>query len=241
MNTKYIALSPIYSTDSNLINQATYQSDLKSLRCLKWHVPFSERKHIVGVYGEDFFTAHVADQCGFHLENVEAHWLAGVPYKYVKRRITHEKLKDVSAKTRFIKPVETKYFKAGIYDTKEAINGYDSLDQEQYVYTSTVVDWDCEVRTFIEDRTIKTHSTYIKNGHYFVDPNIPKDTAGFIQFTQSFLNDAAIRLPKAIVIDFGFIKGSGWAVIEANPVYSSGIYACDPESVLDLIVKSCEN
>jgi hypothetical protein len=241
MKTKYIALSPIYSTDSNLINQATYSGDLKSIRCLKWNVPFNERKNIVGVYGEDFFTTHVANQCGFYLVNVENNWLANVPYKYLKRTVTHQRLKDVSIKDSFIKPVETKYFKAGIYKTKEAINGYDSLDKDQYVYTSNIVTWDCEVRTFVLDKTVQTLSTYLKNGQYFVDSNIPKDKNGFKKFTDAFLNDSNIKLPKAIVVDFGYIKDLGWAVIETNPVYSSGIYACNPEKVLEVIIKSCEN
>ena len=110
MKTKYIALSPIYSTDSNLINQATYGSDLKSIRCLKWNVPFNERKNVVGVYGEDFFTAHVANQCGFHLSNVADDWLTNLPNTYLKRSVTREKLKDISIKDSFIKPVNTKVF-----------------------------------------------------------------------------------------------------------------------------------
>ncbi|WP_299272122.1 ATP-grasp domain-containing protein [uncultured Psychroserpens sp.] len=241
MRTKHIALSPIYSTDSNLINQATYSRDLKSLRCIKWNVPFNERKNIVGVYGEDFFTTHVAHQCGFHLSNVEGNWLARVPNKYLKRTVVHQRLKDVSINESFIKPVDTKYFKAGVYETKEAINGYHSLDKDQYVYTSNVVEWDCEVRTFVLNNTIQTYSTYLKNGRYFIDSNIPKDKDGFEKFTSAFLNDSDVKLPEAIVVDFGYIKDLGWAIIEANPVYSSGIYACDPEKVLDVIIKSCEN
>ncbi|MEO1033282.1 MAG: ATP-grasp domain-containing protein [Bacteroidota bacterium] len=242
MNTKYIALSPIYSTDSNLISQATYnKDDLRSIRCLKWDVPFDERKNVIGVYGEDFFTTHVAGQCGLHLCNVDDHWLSTVPNQYLKRAVTRQKLKDVSVEDSFIKPVEAKYFKAGIYKTKEAINGFNNLDKDQYVYTSTVVEWDCEVRTFVQDYDIKTQSTYLKDGQYYMDTHIPKDKDGFKKFTNAFLNDPEVKLPKAIVIDFGYIKGFGWALIEANPVYSSGIYACDPLKVLEVIIKSCEN
>nr|WP_321233841.1 ATP-grasp domain-containing protein [uncultured Psychroserpens sp.] len=241
MRTKYIALSPIYSTDSNLINQATYNSDFKSLRCLKWSVPLNERENVIGVYGEDFFTNHVANQCGFQLSNIESDWLVNVPYEYLKRTINYEKLKDTSIKNSFIKPVDTKYFKAGIYKTKEEINGYNSLDKDQFVYTSTIVEWDCEIRTFIQDYSIETYSTYLKNGECLFNVNIPIDKDGFKKFTTAFLSDSNVKLPKAIVVDFGYIKNLGWAVIEANPVYSSGIYACDPEKVLEIIIKSCEN
>ncbi|REC41208.1 hypothetical protein DRF69_16010 [Chryseobacterium sp. 5_R23647] len=46
-------------------------------------------------------------------------------------------------------------------------------------------------------------------------------------------------LSKAIVLDFGIIKGKGWALIEANPAWCSGLYACDAEKVLEVIVESC--
>lgn len=240
MKTKYIALSPIYSTDSNLINQATYNSDYQSLRCLKWDVPKNERSNIVAVYGEDFFTTHVANQCHLKLLNVESDWLATIPEYYLKRHINYLKLKDVSINNGFIKPVDAKYFKAGIYKERQTINNYDSLDKNQFVYTSSIVEWEFEIRTFVLNNSIETYSTYLKNGQYFIDTTIPKDEKGFIDFTNSFLNDSRIHIPKAIVVDFGYIKGLGWAVIEANPVYSSGIYACNPEIVLEVIVKSCE-
>lgn len=40
---------------------------------------------------------------------------------------------------------------------------------------------------------------------------------------------------RAIVVDVGEIFGRGWAVIEANAAWGSGIYGCDPGRVLDVI------
>ena len=37
------------------------------------------------------------------------------------------------------------------------------------------------------------------------------------------------------MIDVGRIEGRGWAVIEANPAYGSGIYGCDPQKVLEVV------
>jgi hypothetical protein len=41
------------------------------------------------------------------------------------------------------------------------------------------------------------------------------------------------------VIDIGKIVGRGWAVVEANPAWGSGIYGNDPDEVLNVLAKSC--
>ncbi len=58
-------------------------------------------------------------------------------------------------------------------------------------------------------------------------------------FFDSFIRKYASTLPPAIVLDFGIIKEKGWALIEANPAWCSGLYACDAEKALEVIVESC--
>ncbi|MDW9381914.1 ATP-grasp domain-containing protein [Chryseobacterium sp. JV558] len=58
-------------------------------------------------------------------------------------------------------------------------------------------------------------------------------------YTEDSNNLKKASLPPAIVLDFGIIKGKGWALIEANPAWCSGLYACDAEKALEVIVKSC--
>lgn len=38
-----------------------------------------------------------------------------------------------------------------------------------------------------------------------------------------------------VVLDIGTISGRGWAVVEANAAWGSGIYGCDPMEVLGVI------
>ena len=47
--------------------------------------------------------------------------------------------------------------------------------------------------------------------------------------------DLNIPMPPAIVLDVGLIAGQGWAVIETNPAFASGIYGCDPDAVLRVL------
>lgn len=57
--------------------------------------------------------------------------------------------------------------------------------------------------------------------------------------TQSFatrvLARPDIEVPKAIVLDVGFIADIGWAVVEMNGAWGSGYYGCDPAACLEVI------
>ncbi|HNB74240.1 MAG TPA: hypothetical protein PLS70_24185 [Acidobacteriota bacterium] len=41
-----------------------------------------------------------------------------------------------------------------------------------------------------------------------------------------------------MVIDVGVISGKGWAVVEANAAFGSGIYGCDPAQVLPVLAEA---
>ncbi|MFB7264339.1 ATP-grasp domain-containing protein, partial [Streptomyces nojiriensis] len=62
--------------------------------------------------------------------------------------------------------------------------------------------------------------------------------AGFLPFPTSRPVPPAVPRPSTAVVDVGLPDGGGWAVIEANPAWSSGGYACDPERVLDVVLRA---
>lgn len=47
-------------------------------------------------------------------------------------------------------------------------------------------------------------------------------------------------VPRAVVIDAGFIDGRGWAVIEFNAAWGAGLNGCNAEKVLAAIVSATE-
>ena len=58
-------------------------------------------------------------------------------------------------------------------------------------------------------------------------------------FYTDLLGTSEVKLPPGVVVDIGKIKGHGWAVVEANPAWSSGIYGCDPSLVLPVVASAC--
>ncbi|WP_294223071.1 ATP-grasp domain-containing protein [uncultured Chryseobacterium sp.] len=238
---KLVALSPMYTEDSNILKKASIGSSYELNRFNgQWNVPEEFRTAVVAVYGEDIYAEIVAEQCNLTLTKPDNHWLSIILEEFTKRKISYGQLKDVvHQEPLFIKCSDFKSFKAGVFDKVTDIKGFDSLDPEMTVFTSEVVEWELEVRCFVLNGKIKTFSSYWRNDVYDTNPLAGTEQQELFAFFNRFMERYAETLPKAIVLDFGIITGKGWALIEANPAWCSGLYACDAEIALEVIVESC--
>lgn len=237
-----IALSPIFTEDSINLKHASINSgyDLNRFN-LKWDVPEEFRSDVIAVYGEDIFAEIVSEQCNIQLLKPKDHWLSTVSEDFTLRKIQYGKLKEfIYLKNTFIKCSDFKSFKAGVYENINDIKGFDSLDLESMVFISEVVDWELEVRCFVLNGKIETYSTYWRNGEFDTNGLSATEEIGMFTFFENFIKENHSTLPKAVVVDFGIIRDKGWALIEANPAWCSGLYACNPSKALEVIVKSCQ-
>ncbi|WFB67531.1 ATP-grasp domain-containing protein [Chryseobacterium sp. WX] len=236
-----IALSPMYTEDSNNLKKASLNSSYELSRFnAKWSVPEEFRQDVIAVYGEDIYAEIVAEQCDLTLTKPDDNWLSKISEEFTKRKISYGKLKDfVHDEDIFIKCSDFKTFKAGVYQKVSDIKGFDSLDPQITIFTSEVVEWELEVRCFVLNNEIKTYSSYWRNNAFDTNPLSEWEQKDLFEFFGRFITQYAETLPKAIVLDFGIIKGKGWALIEANPAWCSGLYACDAEKALEVILNSC--
>ncbi|WP_126653998.1 ATP-grasp domain-containing protein [Chryseobacterium aureum] len=236
-----IALSPMYTEDSNNLKKASLNSSYTLNRFnAKWNIPEEFRSDVIGVYGEDIYAEIVAEQCNLTLTKPDDSLLSKISEEFTKRKILYGKLKDFEHEENiFIKCSDFKSFKAGVYQKITDIKGFDSLDQEITVFTSEVVEWELEVRCFVLNNEIKTFSSYWRNDAFDTNELSEREKKDLFTFFESFIQKYSSTLPAGIVLDFGIIKGKGWALIEANPAWCSGLYACDAKAALEVIVKSC--
>ncbi|WP_407845911.1 ATP-grasp domain-containing protein [Chryseobacterium sp. KCF3-3] len=236
-----IALSPMYTEDSNNLKKASLSSPYELNRFnAKWNVPEEVRADVVAVYGEDIYAEIVAEQCNLTLTKPDNNWLSSISDEFTKRKIAYGKLKDfVHKENIFIKCSDFKSFKAGVFDKVTNIKGFETLDPESMVFTSEIVEWELEVRCFVFNNEIKTYSSYWRNDTFDTTELSEKEKKEMFTFFESFIQKYSSTLPVAIVLDFGIIKEKGWALIEANPAWCSGLYACDAEKALEVIVNSC--
>ncbi len=207
-----------------------------------WKVPVLPPVELA-VYGESLFGKHVASTLGFHLLEPAIDWLPNLPAKYCGRAVrltTLAAARTITARC-FLKPADEKCFPARVYDHGGQLPAIGLLPEDLPVLVQDIVEWTVEYRCFILNRQILTASAYWRQD------SLAKDADGFWlspseevaeaqRFCESVLLEQTIEMPSALVVDVGYIKGQGWAVVEANAAWASGIYGCDPTQVLQVLL-----
>jgi hypothetical protein len=198
------------------------------------------------LYGETFFTTLVSQKLSYVILEPDFDLLPKFPSHFLKREIrqmTLEEARQLKSPV-FAKPADgNKAFESQVYDNGAAIPSR-YLSKTLPVITSTPVQWAVEYRFFALERNIATSSVYARNGQLALDEHgnwaAPEnESAEAVSFCMEILGDLTLELPPALVLDLGFIPDTGWALVEPNPVSSSGIYGCDPQRVLATLQRVC--
>jgi ATP-grasp domain, R2K clade family 2 len=239
-----LILPPRYTVDTNLVRKAAIKAGWDVERLQSWRVPETLCDGDPVLYGEPLFALVVAGSLNLSLIEPSFNWLSLLPKKWVQRTIRFMTLKDARNEGRaFIKPADDKCFIARVYDSGAELPEKEILPDAIPVLVSDTVNWLIEFRCFILEKQLVTLSPYLRNG----EPS--QSSEGYwhaaedefnqaTDFINRFLADENVMLPPAVVVDVGIIEGSGWAVIEANAAWGSGIYGCDPTKVLDVLERA---
>jgi hypothetical protein len=238
-----LIVSPRFSLDAHSLWQvATKERGWGFHRAIRLQVPDNVEDPIL--YGDSVFCDAMARKLGLMLLEPADDWLAKLPQKYLLRKVDFMRawdLQDVKQRS-FIKPACDKVFPAGIYEEGWHVP-LKYIDKGCPCLVSEVVSFEQEVRCYVLDRQIVTAGTYLTNDA-ISDASAQGAHIGAQQWLNYLLADESIEIPSAVVIDVGFIEGVGWAVIEANSAYNSGIYmrgegiSADPKKLLPLLQRA---
>jgi hypothetical protein len=130
-----------------------------------------------------------------------------------------------SSYPRFVKPVTPKVFRAAVYgssaDLETECRG---LEATTRVLVSEPVGIVAEARCFLLDACVATCAVY--------------EGAASIAEATVFGNKVAssVPLPKTCVVDVALVGQRGWAVVEFNSTWGSGLNGCDPDAVVECLV-----
>jgi len=170
--------------------------------------------------------------------------LARLPYGLRLRHVemtTAEALNHYS-KRQFIKPADPRrrVFDAGVYESYERIPRRELFAENFPILVSEPVEFVAEYRLFIVGARIAASSPYMLSGRPIWKPfgsgGKPADVKQLLGGFVLRLNAACESLlPGAYVVDVGLIEGRGWAVVEFNPVWCSGILGAKPDDVLNAL------
>ena len=242
-----LILPPRYTPDSVAMWRAAVHAGWRVERLHDWRVPPELRERDLAIYAEPMFAAVVAQDLDIVLLEPPFDWLAGLPDQYSKRDVRYAVLSDARqvGAPAFVKPADDKSFPARVYPSGVALPSEDVLPGTLPVLIAEPVTWGAEFRCFVLEGRVVTSSIYSRDGELAQTedgawPAEPEETNAALKFAATVLADVSTPLPPAVVLDVGVIEGRGWAVVEANPAWGSGIYGCAPAAVLNVCRRACE-
>jgi hypothetical protein len=238
-----LLLTPRSTDDAQELWRGCAQLKWNVHRVHGWKVPAVDPAD-VAVYAESLLATHITQRLKLELLEPEVDWLPSLPERWRNRTVLLTTMKEARGvlEPRFIKSAAGKEFDARIYASGKDLPHGEMIGNSLSVLVQGIVPFDVEYRCFVSGRVVRTASSYWRHGK---DPRDEKglwsvaELSKAIQFCGAFLADPAVRVPDACVIDVGLIQEKGWAVIECNAAWSSGVYGCDGAEVLPVLRRAC--
>jgi hypothetical protein len=199
-------------------------------------------------YGGSDVALEVASR--FHLALIEPplDLLALLPLAFRHRAVEYSKFRELRRlkSHTFVKPADAlnKVFDAGTYSDARDIRAPRGIDPETPVLVAGPVQWLAEYRCFILEGKVAASSPYLSFGRpvwrpYAEGGEASKPSANVLTFCERLLSHPQVAFPPAFVVDVGLIEDLGWAVVEFNPVWCSGLLGADPRQVLPVLRRAC--
>ncbi|MEM9955808.1 MAG: ATP-grasp domain-containing protein [Chloroflexota bacterium] len=243
MTDKILVTSPRITPDSTILMKTAKSVSQEAMRLPSFRPTDGLEGQRIAIYGESLFAIILSSALDHVVLEPSSDWLTTLPCEYRQREIILTTIAQARRypKPRFIKNADgMKAFEPKVFSSGADLPSSEFYPDDYGVLVSDPVYWEAEYRCFVLNRSIQTLSVYLRDGQLAKSDDDRWLHDGVEQaeaqtFCERLLQDKSVKIPRAVVIDVGKIKGKGWAVIEANPAYGSGIYGCDPLAVLQVI------
>jgi len=176
--------------------------------------------------------------------------LARLPAALLLREVQYAHVRDLSRLKRpaFVKPADPlhKCFDAGVYGSLGDIRAPKAIDPATPVLVAEPVEWLAEFRCFVLEGRVVASSPYLsfsrpvwRAWEQGGEKAVPSKDA--LAVCGRLLVERSVALPPAFVADVGLVEGRGWAVVEFNPAWCSGLLGTDPRQVLGVLEQACRD
>lgn len=207
------------------------------LRLERFWEPPPLRAHAVRLYGPEGFALVLAQKLGLELVSPPDAWLTTLDRSWLGRPVERAVLGAVleGAFPLFVKPLVPKAFAARVYPNPAVLRRVtEGIDPRDEVLVSPPVRFGCEVRVFMREGRV------VAAGLYEGTP----PPGGAVQAVAGAAAAAgrlagAVKLPRTLVVDLGWLEGAGFVVVEANATWGSGLNGCDPVGAAWCLEAAC--
>lgn len=243
-----LILSSRYTTDSQILRLAAQELGWETLRLDGEQIPewFDSSDGQIALFYTPPRAFDVAAQLSRTLLGCNLEWVIGLPDVLLRRQIRQMTLAEAMMLpgSAFVKHAISKAFPAGIHDSARLANVAANVPRDSLVHVAEPVAWSVEYRCFIANRKVAALSPYRRHRQIIDDHanrlGASQDEENAARnFALSVVQDSSITCPPAFVLDVGTIVNRGWAVVEVNECWASGIYSCDPAAVLSVLLAAC--
>lgn len=212
-------------------------------------VAFDENRNLgthgeIVYYGGTDLALEVAAHFRLALLEPPLDLLARLPLEFRLRTIQFASFADLASlkAPTFVKPADplNKAFDPGVYSTHRQLQTRRRVPEETPVLVAEPVEWSSEFRCFVLERKLAAWSPYVSFGRPIwkaFDRQRPLGAPppSLQAFCERLTGHPAIALPPGFVMDVGLIEDRGWAVVEFNPAWCSGLLGADPAQVLPVL------
>jgi protein-tyrosine phosphatase len=201
-------------------------------------------------YGGTDLALPVTTRCGLALLEPPLDLLARLPAALLLREVQLARFRDLSRLRRpaFVKPADPlhKCFDAGIYAGARDIRAPRGIDPETPVLVAEPVEWLAEYRCFVLEGRVVATSPYLSFGRpvwraWGQGGEKARPSPDALAICGRLLRERTAALPPAFVVDVGLVEGRGWAVVEFNPAWCSGLLGADPRAILQVLARACQD
>lgn len=201
-------------------------------------------------YGGADVALSVAARFGLALLEPPLDLLTRLPLEFRLRTVEYGTFRDLSRlkAPAFIKPADplNKAFDAGTCADVRDIRIPKDIDCGTPILVAEPVQWLAEYRCFVRERKIVAMSPYLSFGHPVWRPHgqggeEAKECSHVRAFCERMFSQSRVAFPPAFVMDVGLIEDRGWAVVEFNPAWCSGLLGADPRPVLAVLQRACQD
>jgi hypothetical protein len=241
-----LILSSRFTSDSQILRRVAQRLGWETVRLERSRLPdwFEAPDFEIGLFYTAPHAFAVAQELSRSLLACDPAWITRLPSEALHRRVRLMKLREAQDLPGrwFVKHSVAKRFPASIYETPSLRAATSTLSPDTLVHVAEPVEWTREYRCFVLEGKVVAASAYRRDGRVVKGPGETLGATGAeLDDARSFATSAMASQdnPPAFVLDVGTIRGQGWAVVEANECWASGIYACDPEPILHTLLRAC--